>query len=204
MTRCRALGLLAVALALLSILAACGGSDEAEDAGASVAGDANADGAAESVNLDLDLEDVAGFETVDRRGALLGELGGPDAFVVKADEIAGEVSRLESWTYYAAGSQIDLLDGEILWTAEVDDLPNGSWLPLAYTPLEFTLLAGVDDTLAALPGADLRSLPDVAAEFEVAGAEVWAGEQLVLVFVEDALVYVEAFALAPGQPGEPA
>lgn len=189
----RAIGAaLVILLPAWSALAACG-----VDTSVLVDGDR-----AEPV-LDIGLEDVTGIESIDRRGELLGELGGPDAFVISADEIAGEVSRLESWTYYAAGSQIDLIDGEILWTAPLDDLPDGSWLPLAYSPLEFTLLATVDETLASLPDVDLRSLPDAAAELDVPGAEIWAGEQLALVFVDDALVYVEAFALAPVPPEDP-
>jgi hypothetical protein len=187
-----------VTLGLTLSLAACGGGSDGQ---ANVIG-ANAAEGTEVIDIDFDA--VADVESVDRRSDLLAELGGPDAFVVKADEIDGEVSRLESWTWYAAGSQIDLIDGEILWTTPVDDLPDGSWLPLGFSPLEFTLLAGVDETLASLADVDLQSLPNAAAELEVEGAEVWAGEQLMLVFVDDSLIYVEAFALAPGQPEEPA
>lgn len=136
-------------------------------------------------------------ESQDRRPALLAELGGPDAFVITVDEIAGTVSRFESWSYFAEGTQIDLVDGEVLWDVAIEVLPDGTWLPLMYDPREFTMLASKADTLAAIADVTLARL-DSDVDIEVDGAEVWAGEQLVLAFVDDRLVYVESFPLAPG------
>ena len=145
---------------------------------------------------DVGIDDVAGIESVDRRSEVLALVGGPDAFVISLDEVGGEVSRLESWSYYEAESQIDFIDGEILWDVEIDDVPDGMLLPLGFTPTEFTMLSSVDEVLAGLEGVELEPLVEAAAEFEVEGAELWVGEQLALVFIDDALVYVEAFALA--------
>lgn len=199
-----------VAVGAVLVLAACGGGDDGGGgdggSGADTVATVDTEDIGEATQPDgggegeVTLEDVAGFESVDRRSELLSELGAPDAFVITVDELGGEVSRLESWTYYEAGSQIDLIDGEILWNVEIDDLPDGSLLPLTYSPMEFEMLASVDDTLAALDGVDLIQLEAATAEFEVDGSELWAGEQLALAFVDDALVYVEAFALAPEEP----
>lgn len=175
------------------VLAGCSGGDD------DVVGDGVASGDMETPRGTLALPDVPVVaESVDRRPAFLSELGGPDAFVITVDEFDGTVSRFESWSYYSAGTQIDFVDGELLWDIEVGGLPDGTWLPLMYEPMEFTMLASVEATLAALGDVDLRPVDAVSA-FEVDGAELWAGEQLALAFVDDALVYVETFPLAPGE-----
>jgi len=174
-----------------ALVAGCGGSG-----GDGSGGDGSGVDSGDDVVVDVDVDDVAGVDSTDRRGELLAELGGPDAFVITVDEVAGEVSRLESWSYYEADSQVDFLDGEILWDVEIDDVPDGMLLPLNFTPLEFTMLSSVEEVLGDLEDVELESLEGAAAELEVEGAELWVGEQLVLAFVDDALVYVEAFALA--------
>lgn len=195
-------------LALLVVGAGCGGgSGEPASQPGGAPGPIGTDGAgvdagtAAAETATDSLAAVAGIAGVDRRPDLLSELGGPDAFVITAGDVAGEISRLESWMYYSAATQIDLIDGEVLWTMPLDALPDGSLLPLSFEPTEFELLGSVDDTLGALPGVDLTPI-SAAADLEIPGAEVYAGEQLVLAFVDDALVYVEAFALAPTAPLE--
>jgi hypothetical protein len=143
-------------------------------------------------------EVLADVESIDRRPAVLSELGGPDAFVITVDEVGGTVSRLESWTYFSAQTQIDFIDGELLWDIEIEPLAEGAWLPRGYSPVEFTMLASVDDTLASLTDVDLQPVEAVT-DFEVEGAELWAGEQLALGFIDDRLIYVETFPLAPGE-----
>ena len=184
-------------------LVACGGDgDGAAETGSSVEiGSATADAVDDADLAELDelgalFVDV---ESVDRRPELLAELGGPDAFVITVDEVDGTLSRFESWSYFAAGTQIDLVDGEVLWDIATEPLPDGSWLPLMYDPSEFTMMASRDDTLGSLEGVELSRIEsDV--DVEVDGTEVWAGEQLMLGFVDDHLVYVETFPLAPGEP----
>lgn len=184
----RRIGLALIAIGTAAFLVGCGGSD----------GDGSGDSADDDVVVgdSVGIDDVAGIESVDRRSEVLAEVGGPDAFVISVDEVGGEVSRLESWSYYEAESQIDFIDGEILWDVEIDDVPDGMLLPLGFTPTEFTMLSSVDEVLAGLEDVELEPLVETAAEFEVEGAELWVGEQLALVFIDDALVYVEAFALA--------
>lgn len=143
------------------------------------------------------LVEVADVESIDRRPSLLADLGGPDAFVIAVDEIDGTVSRFETWTYFDAATQIDLVDGEVLWSVEIADLAVGSWLPLMYDPMDFTMLGSRDDTLAAIGDVELARI-EADTDLEVGGAEIWAGEQLVTAFVDDQLVYVESMPLSPG------
>lgn len=137
--------------------------------------------------------------SIDRRPVLLGQLGGPDAFVITVDEIDGTTSRFESWSYFDARTQIDFVDGEVLWDLEIDDVPDGTYLPLLYNPMEFEMLASVDDTLASLADVELVRVAD-GDGLDEPGAELWAGEQLVLAFADDQLISVEAMPLAPGEP----
>lgn len=134
-------------------------------------------------------------DTTDRRPELLAHLGSPDAWLVTADEVDGELVRFESWMYHEAATQIDLVDGEILWSVHIDPLPGGTLYPLAYRPDQFALLSSPDEIGSAFP--DLR-LEKVELEDEsVPGAMFLVGEQLLLGFVEDRLVYAEAMTLAP-------
>lgn len=137
--------------------------------------------------------------SIDRRPELLGQLGGPDAFVITVDEIDGTTSRFESWSYFDARTQIDFVDGEVLWDLEIDDVPDGTYLPLLYSPMEFDMLASVDDTLASLADVELERVAD-SDGLDEPGAELWAGEQLVLGFSDGELIYVESMPLASGEP----
>ena len=168
----------------VAIVAGCSGGNPAIDAGS-------------GSPRDDALADFVDAESVDRRPVLLSEMGAPDSFVVTVDEVDGSVSRFESWTYYDAGVQVDLIDGEILWQVEIRELPDGSLLPLDYGPDEFVMLASTTAVFAVLGDTELTKI-DSASDFDVDGAELWAGEQLALAFVEDQLVYVETFAVALG------
>ena len=134
-------------------------------------------------------------DPVDRRAEVRAHLAGPDAFVVTADEVDGELIRYESRMYYEVATQIDFADDEILWTIDLDVLPDGTLYPLQYDPDMFELLASPADVRAALPDVDLirvtlkdKAIPD---------GLFLVGEQLLLGFVDRQLVYVESFALAP-------
>lgn len=132
----------------------------------------------------------------DDRDDVLAELGPPDAFILQVGEIDDGSARFESWTYFAASTQIDFLDGEVLWDIEIDPVDEGALLPILYSPAEFDLLASKDDTTAILDGIQLSEIDG--SELEIEGAELLAGEQILLAFVDDQLVYVETYVLAPG------
>lgn len=146
-------------------------------------------------------DDVVGEDVVgeDRRPDVLAELGGPDAFVVSVDEVDGGVVRFESWRYYETATQIDFADGEVLWSVAIDPLLDGSLYPLWFDPAEFVMLASRDKVMAVLGDVALTEI-DVDDE-AMPGAVLLAGDQLLLGFVDDKLVYVETFPLSPEEPG---
>lgn len=186
MSRPFALVRLVLALALAGAAAGCAGSD-------SEPGNARGGSAGELPAAEAGLGPV-----LDRRPELLAELGGPDAFVVTVDEYEGTVVRHESWTYYSAGTQIDLVDGEIVWDVEIEPLPDGTFLPLLYDPYEFDMLSSTDEVLGRLHDVELERLP-ASDDLDIDGVDLYGGEQLLLGFVEDQLVYVETFPAVPGE-----
>ncbi|MEA3503395.1 MAG: hypothetical protein U9R47_11505 [Actinomycetota bacterium] len=134
-------------------------------------------------------------EGVDRRPGILAELGGPDAFVVTVDEVDDTVVRLESWRYYETATQIDFIDGEVLWSVAIDSLPDGTLYPLWYDPAEFTMLTSMEEVLSVLDDVALTEIDP--GEEAMPDTVLLAGDQLLLAFTDDKLVYVETYPLSP-------
>ncbi len=154
-------------------------------------------GGGQGATSNADIELSASVDAIDRRPDLLVELGPPESFVITADEVGGRVSRFESWQYWSSGTQIDLVDGEIAWNLGLDPLPDGSFLPLFYSPDEFVLLSSIGEVTERLGDVEFTAVDGAAADLGVEGAELWAGEQLLLGFVDDRLVHVQTYPLAP-------
>ncbi len=133
--------------------------------------------------------------SIDRRDQLLAHLGSPDSWVLTTDEIDGDLVRFESWSYHEAATQIDLVDGEILWSVHLDPLPDGALYPLAYEPGRFELLSSPGDIRRAFPDTQWTEVK--VNDKRIPGATFLAGEQLLLGFVDDQLIYAEAFVLVP-------
>jgi len=133
--------------------------------------------------------------SVDRRPEIRAYLGGPDAFVVSVDEVDGELVRYESWMYYETATQFDLADGELLWSIDLDVMPDGSLYPLQYDPAMFEMLASTAEIRALLSDVELIEVP--LKDKAIPKGLFLAGEQLLLGFVDDKLIYAESFALTP-------
>lgn len=181
---------------LASACSVVGGGDSSggDPIGGSFGGDtddATAGMSAEDVQL------ITTVDAIDRRPDLLAELGPPESFVLAADEISGRISRFESWQYWSNGTQIDLVDGEIAWNLALEPLPEGSFLPLFYSPDEFVLLSSLSEVTERLGDVEFTPVEGAAADLGVEGAELWAGEQILLGFVDDQLVHVQTYPLAP-------
>lgn len=161
-------------------------------------GSGDGDGSTDAADaVDPALLDPIDVASIDRRSELRAQLGPPDAFTISAGEFDGSVSSFETWTYYSASTQIDLVDGEIAWTVPIEPLPEGSLLPVLYDPEEFELLSSSATVFGALGDVELEPIEGAADGFDVDGAELWAGEQLLVAFVDDQLIYVETYPLAP-------
>ena len=147
--------------------------------------------------------------TVDDRPAVLDRLGVPDSFQLTLDEVEGSTVQFESWAYHDLGTRIDFVDGVVAWTVDIEDLPDGSLLPVWYAPGDFNLLMPLSEAAtAATEGSPVAQQPtsiDLAdGGEEYANALFLTGDQVLLGFVEDTLVYAETFALVPDAAGSDA
>jgi hypothetical protein len=149
----------------------------------------------------MTLTEALATEPEDRRPRVLEELGAPDAFSIRFDTVEGQVVRWESWSYFDFGHSFDFVDGELLWTVELDPIPDGSLYAHFYVPEDFQAHMSTAEVRELLPGQSLVEVD--LSEGDIEGGLVLAGDQILLAFDQDRLVYVETFILAP-EEGEPA
>lgn len=131
----------------------------------------------------------------DRRGRVLESLGAPDTFTITFQELDGTVVRSEHWSYHDYGSRIDFVDGEILWTVELEPVPDGSIYAHWYDPLAFRGFMSEAEVGALLSYQQLTRID--LAEGDIPGGRVLVGDQILLGFDNDRLVYVETLMLSP-------
>lgn len=164
-------------------------------------GSCSSESTVESVSFDEAV--AAGAAFVDDRPSVLERLGAPDSFQITLDEIEGVMVRFESWSYHDLGSRIDFVDGAAAWNIEIDDIPNGSLLPIWYTPVDFELLMTLEEAKGVATDLSPAGQSPTAIDLSDGGEDyedttLLAGDQIMLGFVDDALVYVETFALSAG------
>lgn len=127
--------------------------------------------------------------------ALVDELGHPDTFTILFYDqgLAGEnqqETRLEIWTYYQAGQEVTLLNGQVVERVDVERLPV-SLAPVRYRPEQFA--AGMDRQ-AVLRASGLEAYISAPLDTEgVPGGGLLFGEQVVFGFQDESLAYVESF-----------
>jgi hypothetical protein len=146
----------------------------------------------------ISLDEVMAVPSVDERPDTLELLGAPDAFTLQWQELQDQYVRWEEWSYFDFESRFDFVDGVLLWTLDIDPAPSGSIYAHVFNPLEFE----VGMTMAEVQ----RMLPDIVMteitldEADIPGGVLFAGDQILLGFDEDALVYVQTFILEPEEP----
>lgn len=141
-------------------------------------------------------------EKVDDRPGVIEALGLPDAFDIAIVKVAGGAVRMESWRYYQYGTRVDFVDGEAVWTAEIEPMPDGTLFAAWYNPLEFAAgmtadLASQAASAASPAGTTLERIDLSPGGEEFAGSRVLVGDQILVGVDETGLVYVETVALVP-------
>jgi hypothetical protein len=152
-----------------------------------------------------DIEDLAAAltaEVVDDRPAVLDYLGRPDAFTISIVLVEGVEVRMESWRYYQFGTRVDFVDGEAVWTTEIDPVPDGTILAAWYDPLAFEVgMTGAEASqiaAAASPtGFELERIDLASGGEDLAGGVALVGDQILIGLYEDQVVYVETLASMP-------
>jgi hypothetical protein len=145
--------------------------------------------------LGVSLEEALAVESEDQRAGILAQLGPPDAFTLRWHQLEGQTVRWEEWSYFDFQSRFDFIDGELLWTLDIEPAPDGSFYAHDYDPLQFQTGLSQDQVLAMLPELDWQEIP--LEEADIPEAEFLAADQILLAFDRDQLVFVQTFILAP-------
>jgi hypothetical protein len=148
----------------------------------------------------MSLEEALAVPVEDRRPRVLEEMGAPDTFTIKFEALEGQVVRWEEWSYFDFNARFDFVDGELLWTVDLEPVPEDTLYAHFYDPREFEADMSEAQVRALLADQDLVSLP--MNDADVPEGMLLAGDQIVMGFDKDRLVYVETFALTLEEPGE--
>jgi len=146
----------------------------------------------------ISLDEVMAVPSVDERPDTLELLGAPDAFTLQWQELQGQIVRWEEWSYFDFESRFDFADGVLLWTLDIDPAPSGSIYAHLFNPLEFEFGMTMAEVQLMLP--DIAMTEIALDEAEIPGGVLFAGDQILLGFDEDGLVYVQTFILEPEEP----
>lgn len=152
------------------------------------------------------LEQALAEETVDDRPEVIAYLGLPDAFSISQVVVEGVPIRMESWRYFGFGLRVDFVDGEAVWTMDIDPVPEYTILPAWYDPLEFEMGMTIDEAAAVAAAASPAGVRPQAIDLseggpDLVGHSVLAGDQIMIGLGPDGVVYVETMALFPAEVG---
>ena len=147
----------------------------------------------------MSVEEALAVTPLDSRPTMIEEMGPPDAFTLTFQELEGQIVRWESWSYFDLTAQFDFIDGELLWSVELEPVEDGSFYAHWYDPLEFQAGMSLAEVTALFPEQEFQEI-DLSA-LDVDSSLALAGEQILLGFTDDQLVYVETVILSP-DPGK--
>ncbi len=167
--------------------AACGGSDGSGPA-------------ASGVPEIPDVSTAMATPLDDQRPEIRATLGGPDAFRLAFVPVEGGTVRHEVWDYLELGTRLEFVDGELVFTADLEPLEGDAWYPVHLDPAEFVAGMTPGEVRAQLAGVALEELD--LSEATGDGGFALVGGQVLIAFAGDQLVAVETFPLVPDPDGE--
>jgi hypothetical protein len=127
---------------------------------------------------------------------VIARLGPPESFTIlfyqEPDGGSVRDSRVETWSYFTAGTEFSFLDGELVQEVPLD-IPVSELVPLPYRPELFSAYMSLDEIIAA---AGLGRHLVIPVEKELAeDARVYFADQLTFGLQGDELVFVETLPL---------
>jgi hypothetical protein len=153
-----------------------------------------------------DLELALGMPIGDERREILDNFGRPDEFDIAVIQVEGGRIRRESWRYYGFGTQVDFVDGAIVWTVELEPALQGTFFPAWYDPTDFETGMSIEAasallTVASPAGAapEMFDLSD--GGDDLVGGTLLIGDQIMLGFQDGTLVYVETIGASGEESG---
>jgi hypothetical protein len=143
----------------------------------------------------MPLDQAVAMAQTDNRPQLLDKMGQPDAFEIVFAQLNGQPVREEKWSYFDDNLRFDLINGALLYTVNLDPVPDLSINASIYDPLAFKAGMSLADVQALMPDQNLVQLDT--ADYGVPGGLLLAGRQILLGFDNGQLVYVRTFELTP-------
>ena len=129
-------------------------------------------------------------------------LGQPDAFNLLEVLVEDQPVRRESWYNFRYLTRIDIVDGQAVMTVDLEETPLETIFPAWYDPLTFPEgMSGPEAIKQAGNASPAGSIPTQIDSSglgeELAGGEMWIGDQIILGVFEGRLVFVETVPLFP-------
>lgn len=151
---------------------------------------------------EMTLDEALQVAPEDARPEVLRLMGQPDSFTLEWQDLNGQRVRWEEWSYFDQGTRFDFLDGELVWTIDIEPAPDGSLFAHFYDPLEFDDGLSLDDVTALLGDQELEQV--ALDEADIPGGQLLIGDQILLGFDAGKLVSVQTLVLAPAAEVAPA
>lgn len=143
---------------------------------------------------------IEDFTLSQQQLSVVDDFGKPDAFtLVEVDDPEGNHIRHEIWAYYQGKTSYTFMDGVFINSGEVEVLPEG-YFPTPFHPEQFTLGNSSEQVRAVLGDSSISLIEN--SDAIQPGAQFFAGQQLILGFLEDRLYYVEALVFIPEGSGQ--
>ena len=146
----------------------------------------------------ISLEEALAVKTEDRRPEVLALMGVPDAFTLEWQVLNEQYVRWEEWSYFDFGSRFDFVDGELLWTIDIDPAADGSIYAHTFDPMIFQPGMSPTDLKAAFPDLPFMEIP--LEEADIPSGMLLVTDQFMAGFSEGYLVYVQTFIMSPTEP----
>lgn len=151
---------------------------------------------------DEDVESAFAADLVDDRPAVAAAMGRPDTFVISWLDVDGHLVQMESWGYHTFETRVDFVDGEAVLTTDLPSPEPDTIYSGWYEPAAFTTLMPMNDALAVAKEASPAGVDPEFVDLSDGGEDterldLYVGDQVMLGFVDDQLVYVETMALEP-------
>ena len=187
---------LPVAVLALVILACNLPSIASSSTSGAVPGGSQPPGQGDELDKAMTLDHALSVVQDDNRTQVLDQMGPPDAFKITYQQLNGKLVREEEWSYFDDKTRFDFVNGALLWTVNLEQMPDFAVSASTYDPLSFKDGMTVEDVQTLLKGQQLVQVN--LADYGIPAGQAIAGDQILLGFDGGKLVYVQTFELAAG------
>jgi hypothetical protein len=148
-----------------------------------------------TLEANMSLDQALATTPEDNRPEIMRQMGSPDAFTLTFEQLNGQTVRQEEWSYFDDKTRFDFVDGSLLWTVAIQPMPDATIFASTYDPQDFKPDMTLKNVQALLFPQALV-IEDTAAN-GIPGGQMVAGDQILLGFDHDQLVYVQTFPSMP-------